>query len=296
MRTGSFEKARVNSKVWRGVISPWAEEILRKNATGEVALVNSRGIYLAVAGEMLLLCDAGWGAVPAGISLTDFASFASLFPVAGVPFSVKDQILMCPGVKAELDLVKAAADDTVFKPGKIAFQKALSVLKRRAVSGGFAEIGAVVFENAPCKMDLIQRLAHSALTDLLKSIKEKNVRRTKWSAEKLMGLGPGLTPSGDDVLVGLYYGLAHSPYCMSAESLALKEALSAAGDKTTPVSASLLKAIASNAPFELLRGAWFDPKGADALVNAGSHSGSEMLLGLLCAMSLMETWQKEGTV
>ena len=280
--------------VWRGVVSPWAEKVLEKNADGEIALVTSRGVYLALGGEMLLVCDACWGAVPAGIALTDLASFASLFPAAGVPFSVKDRVLTSPGVTAELDLTKAAEDGAVSAPGDHAFQKALSVLKRGATSGGFAELGAVLFENVPCRGDLLLRRAHEALTELLGAMKEKNVLRTKRAAEDLMGLGPGLTPSGDDVLAGLYYGLAHSPYRLSAACLALKQALSDAGEMTAPVSASMLKAVASDAPFELLRLAWLDPERAPALLKAGAHSGSEMLLGLLCAMSLLETWRKEG--
>ncbi len=270
-----------------GVISPWAKKRLEAESEGEVALVNSRGIYLAVAGEMLLLCDAAWGAVPAGIALRDFSSLAALLPTAGIPFSFRDGLFVCPGTTAEWEWIEAAPNDASFTPDQTAFQKALSVLKRNAKPTGFARLAAALWEGAPGEPDLRQRRAYDALTELLAAAKEKNAPRTARAADKLMGLGPGLTPSGDDVLVGLYYGLAHSPLRDAPECLALKQALSGAGEKTAPVSASLLKAVASGAPFELLDGAWRDPEKAGDLVKAGAHSGSEMLLGLLCAMALV---------
>ena len=276
----------MKTRVFHGVVSPWAKKILREAGEGEIALVTSRGIYLAAAGERILLCDAAWGAVPAGIALKDFPSFASLFPEAGIPFSLKEGLFVCGGVKAEADWIEAAPDDSVLTPDPQAFQKALSVLKQSAKNTSFAVLGSVLWENAPCETLLLRR-AYDALKELLDSMKEKNARGIKRAAEKLIGLGPGLTPSGDDVLAGLYYGLSHSPLRESAECITLKEALFAAGEKTAPVSASLLKAVASGAPFALLSGAWRDPEKANDLVKAGAHSGSEMLLGLLCAAALL---------
>ncbi|WP_344841731.1 DUF2877 domain-containing protein [Nonomuraea dietziae] len=66
------------------------------------------------------------------------------------------------------------------------------------------------------------------------------------AAEQLVGLGPGLTPSGDDVLAGLLVALRHLGSAAKVErAVWLADWLAAAvtfdaGTRTTPISATLL--------------------------------------------------------
>lgn len=57
-------------------------------------------------------------------------------------------------------------------------------------------------------------------------------------ARKLVGLGPGLTPAGDDVLAGILVGVHHVP---ALRDPLAAEVLSLVGTRTTALSAALLR-------------------------------------------------------
>ncbi|MFI7133718.1 DUF2877 domain-containing protein [Nonomuraea sp. NPDC050153] len=113
------------------------------------------------------------------------------------------------------------------------------------------------------------------------------------AAEQLMGLGPGLTPSGDDVLAGLLVTLRHLGAAAGAErAVWLADWLAAtvtfdARTRTTPISATLLhcaaRGEASPEVTAVLRGV----TGAQALEPAlrrlhrlGHTSGSDLAQGV----------------
>jgi hypothetical protein len=58
------------------------------------------------------------------------------------------------------------------------------------------------------------------------------------AADRLLGLGPGLTPSGDDVLAGLFLAAALQPYPLDALGA---HVTARAGTATTALSAALLR-------------------------------------------------------
>ena len=105
----------------------------------------------------------------------------------------------------------------------------------------------------------------------------------------LLGLGPGLTPSGDDTLCGLLYGLLRSSYGERAIMKTLAQVICREADgRTHPVSAAYLKAIAEGAFFGRLEEAWGSITGRresdfDGILEVGSSSGGDLLLGLLLA-------------
>ena len=113
---------------------------------------------------------------------------------------------------------------------------------------------------------------------LLQALKEENAADIYTSVSSLLGLGPGLTPSGDDLLSGLLYGLRHSS---ARDSLACTNLTNAirelAAERTNAVSADYLMAITVDAPFDRMAAAWTDISvGAGELIQIGSNSGSEM--------------------
>lgn len=108
------------------------------------------------------------------------------------------------------------------------------------------------------------------------------------SVEELVGLGPGLTPAGDDVLAGLLVGLHHHPALrdpLAAEATALApartNALSAAllrhatAGHSVPAVADVADALAGHRP-DL-------PATVARLVAVGHSSGSALAHGLLRA-------------
>jgi len=115
----------------------------------------------------------------------------------------------------------------------------------------------------------------------------------------LVGLGPGATPSGDDVLVGLVAGLhgAGTPFAEAVLSW-LRAEPAATWARTTPLSAHLLRdALDGDVadPLATFVSLLADPgASADALANArtavlatGATSGADTCVGLALAGSLL---------
>ena len=136
------------------------------------------------------------------------------------------------------------------------------------------------------------------------------------AAQRIIGLGPGLTPSGDDRLAGLIAGtLVLAPSVASAASVAsapsvasaagadpvgaterLGHAVAAAAvGRTTSVSAALLRHAAAGQmaePATALVRAWVAAdrdivRATDRLLAVGSSSGRDLTLGLLAAVELL---------
>jgi hypothetical protein len=133
------------------------------------------------------------------------------------------------------------------------------------------------------------------------------------AASRLVGLGVGLTPSGDDLLVGLLAGLEATGHPM-------RDGVAAAvtthlGERTTAAGASALRQAARGAYSERLhdvlaslarttddRGGGPNGDGHDGLARAvvgalafGETSGSDTLAGLLLAVDVALTPERQTT-
>jgi hypothetical protein len=111
-------------------------------------------------------------------------------------------------------------------------------------------------------------------------------------ATRLMGLGPGLTPSGDDVLVGIEAAL----YAMARPSAGfLASAMGDVEERTTALAATLLRHAAAGEFAErlhILLAALLGsdnetiPAAIDRAVAWGATSGSDCLLGVLIGLDI----------
>ena len=115
------------------------------------------------------------------------------------------------------------------------------------------------------------------------------------AAQRVLGLGPGLTPSGDDFVGGIFFALAHAPRAAWAGGMpALRAGIrTAARQSSNLISAALLDDMidgASYAPLHELLGALQDDAPAaiasavHQLLGVGATSGADMLAGLLLAL------------
>ncbi|HEX4805783.1 MAG TPA: DUF2877 domain-containing protein [Conexibacter sp.] len=110
----------------------------------------------------------------------------------------------------------------------------------------------------------------------------------------LVGWGPGLTPSGDDVLVGLAAGAALRAEGWGANAL-LERAARAAPARTTFVSAALLRAAAAGVFAPALRALGEAAGGAGAtaaierVARIGSRSGLDLLVGVELGLGWSQT-------
>jgi hypothetical protein len=138
------------------------------------------------------------------------------------------------------------------------------------------------------------RMAHALRTDDVEMARQLAGR----AAEELAGLGPGLTPSGDDVLAGILTALAL--LAPSRAAIIGEQIIETARRRTTRISEAYLDAAAAGEAGEAwhqlaaVLDATLDPVGSPALAAAirrimsfGETSGSDMLTGFALAITAL---------
>jgi Protein of unknown function (DUF2877) len=107
------------------------------------------------------------------------------------------------------------------------------------------------------------------------------------AARRVLGLGHGLTPSGDDFLGGIAFTLHHAPRPAWRAELpaSLSRLREHARGATNPISAALLDDLIDGASYAALQGDNLPQIEAatQALLRVGASSGADMLSGLLLA-------------
>jgi hypothetical protein len=133
---------------------------------------------------------------------------------------------------------------------------------------------------------------HSATTAMREAIAQANAPELETAVSQLAGLGPGLTPAGDDFLLGLLLSLwATQP---EAEVVKLaKRVVETAVPRTTQLSAAWLQATAQGEAWLawhnllealLVGGDW--QQAFNRILNNGATSGIASLNGFVAAASL----------
>jgi len=150
------------------------------------------------------------------------------------------------------------------------------------------------------KLNSFARIALPRISKLLKAIKAGSSQEIKRSAKKLIGFGPGLTPSADDMLLGLMTSLA-----LIAENLDVntnfvsrvnKDITSCIPDRTTLISQEFLMHAAVGEANEsivtliekILTAKPNEVENATKDVLAiGETSGTDIVLGILLGSQLL---------
>jgi hypothetical protein len=155
-------------------------------------------------------------------------------------------------------------------PARLA--RGLDALESIALPGGIDDHPAVARLNAACRTGDPDRIAEAG--------------------PPLVGLGPGLTPSGDDLLAGVLFGLRVLGSVRAADALAAP--VLAATARTTPISAALLHCAAAGLPCgeaaDLLLAVTADgdvPEAAERLRRLGHTSGADLARGLILACRIV---------
>lgn len=263
--------------------------LFREGCAGSVEMVNSRGIYLQLENKHILLCHSGYGTVPNGIALDSWECLHSLL-ATGQPVRVEKRKIFFPSGAWVLQLRSVPKDTRILLPDEKGLAEGLKVLLANIKQTGLSPLAYPLFTGQTPPMNIYCDAALPHVRALLQALQEEDTQQINRSVSSLLGLGPGLTPSGDDLLSGLLYGLRHSSARDREGSIALRDAIRKfAPKRTNAVSADYLYAIADDAAFDRMAGAWEDPAaGAADLLQIGSNSGTEMLLGLLCAGAALD--------
>ena len=252
----------------------FACRILQKGARGEVIGVFSQGIYCRMGESILLFHDAKWGYVPFGIAASDIRAFSEAADVR-----VGDEVV---------------STDTCIKLGGCSF----------AYEKGEPPSLPATYFCPPTKEKLcavydyvLTHGSHGGMVELLETNRggardavDRLMDGDAAAAKKLIGLGRGLTPSGDDFLCGFLtvldkeHPLAKEVRTVIAENL----------PRTTDISAAYLGGVLRGEYFTIYNAVelilkWDEPfeEHCDFVLSMGASSGTDALLGALAAAKIL---------
>lgn len=155
-------------------------------------------------------------------------------------------------------------------------------------------------EDLPAPLQKVKHFprSHALMGGLAESLASRNRRGLKVVTSSMAGLGPGLTPAGDDFLAGVLFGLALTQDQQTDSELGeiASMLLETAAPRTGEISAAYLKAAYTGEVGErwhrlLAALAGGDPAAieetAHALMQVGETSGADMLAGFITTMQVM---------
>jgi hypothetical protein len=150
-------------------------------------------------------------------------------------------------------------------------------------------------------LDLPKR-AVAIISDLACACSRQDVANLVWQSHKLIGMGPGLTPSGDDLVGGLLFTLRHLremyPCRGSCNARLVNSLLCHSKSQTHLISYTLLRDHADGQgaePFHRLLASVLDVESEKAilenareLIRIGNTSGTELLAGMLMGLKFLD--------
>lgn len=294
-------------------IGPSAFDTLKRSAAGEVHSVFDRTFNIIIGGELVGVAQSSISRSPINV-ITDVRPSESM-PSLGVRKGMQVQKvgnLVLVGGVLEISL----EDAQLWRPktrterclGPELIKRNLELAKRLAASKGGHEglgqllkhVGEIAAGRRPQTSDLnmVARAVLPRLIDLVKATKSENVEGAKGAAQKLIGLGPGLSPSADDTLSGFTAALwwvSHSLNKDIGRVKKINETIINCSGTTTLLSQQLLKHAAKGETNErvgelleaILTGAPSNVEsGIEEVLKIGETSGIDTVVGILVGLDL----------
>lgn len=250
--------------------------MLQKGAKGKVIGVFSQGIYAKMGEEILLLHDAKWGVVPFGIAVADIAAFAAkMHPALGDTVILSNAEIRIGDATMPYCLGGHRTEPATCRAPltKEHLSAIYAYIRTHGSDGGMLALLRENRGNVREKIDALMRGDADAAVGLL-------------------GLGRGLTPSGDDFLCGFFSTLD----CVASPRFAaVRKAILQNLNRTTDISAAYIKSALRNeyctvysyAARAVLDEMDFALPACDFVLEMGASSGTDTLLGALAAATLL---------
>jgi len=218
----------------------------RTDFVGRIHSVFARACNIACHDTMLTLCAAGAGRGPTTLTLAHGASdLRELFQV-GERVEFRDGCLRSGRVEVRL------ADAPVWRPASPGV-----LLPTARIQAHLVGVALALARRPQQHTSVIDREGAAAASALRDACGSLDVERAARQIERLVGWGEGLTPAGDDFLIGLLAGLdafvQGEPQRLQFRA-ALAGVISALTPRTTPIAAHYLRlAVGGHCTEPLLR-------------------------------------------
>ncbi len=290
------------------LIAPAALEALKSGAAGEVHSVFDRTFNILIGGKLVGVAQSGVSRNPINL-ITDVPASESM-PALGVGKGMRvrkvagrlliGEVLEISLEGAELWRPKTRAEKCLdLKLIKRNLELAKKLAASKAGREGLGQLLLHVDEisagkaNLAADLNAVSKTVLPLLVQLLGAAKFGDIRGVERVAQKLIGLGPGLSPSADDALSGFTAALWWASHSLNRgvdRVEGINRAIASKASSTTLLSGQLLRHAARgevNERVEKLLGKLLEgaPSEIEPLVEQvmkiGETSGIDMMVGLL---------------
>ncbi|MBA3876002.1 MAG: hypothetical protein C0498_03560 [Anaerolinea sp.] len=282
--------------------------LLDRGGRGEVHSVFASALNLEVGGHLITITARSLDPLPNGIRVGPDMDFRGAGLRPGLRVQVGAWRIVIPGARMWIDLDGATpwspqiarakrgiAGDTALERwlARAAGVRALAATRVGLRSDGRAGLGPLLSPAASIPLPSVAALAAPRLARLSAALRDGGEAAASAAAEQLVGLGPGLTPSGDDALVGVAAALAATAGPDTAATAFLRRAADGAAARTTAVAAMFLWHAAAGqfaGRLHALLAALLDPDlellvpAIDRAIGWGATSGTDTLVGVLAGL------------
>ncbi|WP_339171410.1 MULTISPECIES: DUF2877 domain-containing protein [unclassified Paenibacillus] len=228
--------------------------------------------------------------------ITEVSSFSDLGLVVGDEvFAENDQLYI--GTKLSISIKEL----TVWQSSLSIFPIEVKTLRdnlaaARAFINSYGKAGGMKqFAGSSSFERETMRLLEERSSGLLNALANDSMEEATHYAIRLMGLGSGLTPSGDDFLVGLFAAIHLPQSPISKYQPWCREVVNDAAELTNEISYMALKKAAwgqvRESMGQMLHSLMYESKenmllGLSAVLDIGSSSGTDIALGIISGLNL----------
>ena len=273
--------------------SDFALHVLKNKRNGEIHSVYRKTINIRMDGVLLALqaCQSPVSPISLITELTE-ASMNDLNLQEGDAVTVTDSSVAIGShifSFSDSEIIQTELKETLSLSCIQLLKEHLKKVILSSHTGGFDTIFHASRENNSPLPSLILEGSRNYLSQAYYSILDKDYTSSSSSLCRLIGLGTGLTPSGDDFLCGLFAGLLLTGKDASSFALLLKEAIRSCISNTNDISQAFLRC-ALNGRFSLPVLRLTDIPDATSIYvlfqQIGHSSGIDTLCGILFALAI----------
>ena len=278
-----------------------AYQVLQRQQTAVVSGSSSRGIFLQPKRDLTLYLSFEKFRGPLTLNLT--GDKTTLFDIQpGWEVSLSPGVLTIPSPGIKIDLSKADIWQAAPAENKLPFEFSIEQLKtliektlKLTIEREFQPLLKSVLPGNPVSIPGVPGFS-SLLSRVLTSLESKDLVQAGKQFQGLIGLGPGLTPIGDDFILGTLLSVNRLSDSFLQENTLKKfnqSILDTARIKTTQLSYSLLACAAEGSADErllkvldsLIAGEGIRDQDLTKMLNWGSSSGIAVLAGMLAILA-----------
>lgn len=298
-----------------------AELLLGKARVGSVQGVFPKALNVLVGERMFCIVRSDVGRSPMNVvcDVAEGASLAEFGVRPGMQIRRKGRSLVVNGGALTVRLPPSGAGASpnirrLFLDVRQTWANLARLRDEIILHGNLMGLGGVLFaapwtqKGRPAEMSPAAKAAASPLAEMVDAVAEGNLETVSAAARELIGLGPGLTPAGDDVLAGLMMALLISWKALGREddfAERVNSRISSQTDgRTTRLSAEFLlhaaRGLGSERAASLLDRVIFGrpediQPAARRLFDTGATSGTDAALGILLGVTAsLEAGRRKG--